>query len=144
MGEEENNTGKNSEGLEAQVAKLETELEKVRNQAARYRVTRNQALRNTYAFGRVLNAHKIVFDVNEADLKSLVIEDGQVSGEFSYRAPSTTKGNAPTEPPGEGTKALTMSDIQAMSKDQIKARLPEVLKAMDAQQGTGAKLGVMT
>lgn len=111
------------QALEGQVAGLQRDIEKARNEAARHRVARNQALRRNHAYGQVLKAHKITFDVDTADLGSLSIEDGKVAGEFSYEPPSTTQADPPKDPPGKSANALTYEDIQAMSYDEIKEHM---------------------
>ena len=120
--------------LTAQVAKLETELEKVRNSAARYRVARNQALREREAQGRVLSAHKVAFDVAKADLDGLSIgEGGTVEGEFTYEPPSPTQGNKTTEPPGEAATGLSAEAIDRMSPQEVADNWDKVMGFHNSQ-----------
>ena len=135
----EEKTGSDA-ALQAKVAELEgkltaanNELAKVRNSAASYRVGRSQALRQVYALRQVLGAHKVTFDLDSADLDGLVVDDGKVSGEFSYTPPATTEGNKPADPPGEASAGLTEEDIAAMSPQQIADQWDEVMKAENAR-----------
>ena len=113
----------------AQVAKLERSLEAVRQEAAKYRIARNGALRSTHALKAVLSAHQITFDINNADTGGLLIEDGAVQGEFSY-TPPTPAAPTPAPPAGTPTEALTKADVRTMSADAIASNWDAVMSAM--------------
>ena len=96
------------------------QIETTRNEAAARRTQRNQALRQSHALGQVLKAHNITFDINEADLSSLKIEDGKVQGEFDYTPkalpakkvdPSTLK----EEPSEDNGSTVTLDSFKGMN-----------------------------
>ena len=96
------------------------QVETVRNEAGARRTQRNQALRQAHALGQVLKAHNITFDINDADLSSLKIEDGKVQGEFDYTPkalpakkvdPSTLK----EEPSEDNGSTMTLDSFKSMN-----------------------------
>ena len=121
---------------QADLAKVRTDLESARNDEAKYRVGRNEALRKGHALSKVVKAHNIEFDVATADLASLAIEDGAVKGEFDYSPPGTS-GNSGSnrQAPGTsqpGSNAMTREDISNMSAEDINANWEEVSKVLKA------------
>ena len=95
------------------------QIESTRNEAAARRTQRNQALRQSHALGQVLKAHNITFDINDADLSSLQIEDGKVKGEFDYTPKSlpATKVDPKSlkEEPSEDKSTVTLDSFKSMN-----------------------------
>lgn len=113
------------------VSNLKAELSSVREEAARYRVQRNDALKQNAALTAVVSAHNIDFDIARADLDNLKVDHGKVVGEFEYE-PSTETRRDMTNP---NTKPddLGRSDIEQMTAEQIKAI--GIDKAFEALKG---------
>lgn len=109
---------------------MTAELEKVRNQAAGFRVQRNVALRESHALKQVVSAHNISFDVTTADTGGLAIKDGKVEGEFEYTPPTQQRTKEPTPPQGQNDNPLTVDDIRKMTPAQINERLDDVNKVL--------------
>ena len=109
------------------------DLESLRNESAKYRVQRNDALRQTHALKAVLAAHNISFDVTQADLGALSIDNGAVQGEFSY-TPNNPTSSAPAsqhQPAGAATPAvLTKDAISKMTSAQINENWEEISKVL--------------
>lgn len=118
--------------LETAAAKHSTDLESARNEAAKHRVARNEALRREHALGKVISAHNISFDVSKADVGGLTINDGKVEGEFDYTPPSTTQRQAPRQEPTK-TGGLTLEEVKKMSPDKINERWEEVSKLLETE-----------
>ena len=107
------------------------EIASLRNEAARSRVQRNQALKEAHALKHVLKSHNINFDTDLADLGDLKIEHGAVRGEFKYELPKGT--GKPVDSPLPDTKGaskLTMDDVRTMSPDKINENWEEVSKLL--------------
>lgn len=133
MADEAKDTQDKTPQLETEITRLNTELESVRNQAARYRVARNTALRQAHALSAVVQAHKINFDPTAADTGGLAIEDGKVVGEFMYKAPEATQA-APASPPGDSpAPPVTLDDVKKMSASDIRNNWEAVQKAVASQ-----------
>ena len=130
-------SGKELEGLKAQVAKLTERLEAARQEAGRYRVQRNIALKRAHAQETVLKAHNVGWKGSQEDLEKLTIEDGTVTGEYSYTPPDpNNKGGDKKSPPGTTPGALTFADVKGMSRTEIHERWDEVEKVMSSTPRT--------
>ena len=105
--------------LETAAAPSSEQLETTRNEAAARRTQRNQALRQAHALGQVLKAHNITFDITDADLSSLKIEDGKVQGEFDYTPKSMpakkVDPSALKEEPSEDKSTVTLDSFKSMN-----------------------------
>ena len=75
MSEPEEQSPVDTSGTDQQVANLRAELESVRNEAARYRVERNTALKSAHAYQTVVTKHNIGFSIDEANLEGLQIDN---------------------------------------------------------------------
>ena len=128
---EQDSQEKSHEGQDPTLAHLQAEVEKLRNQSARYRVARNQALRREHALSTVLRSHNIAFDVGAADLGALSISNGSVSGEFSYSPPKAEKVDPPP-PSGDAPSELKLDDLSNMTPEQINARWEDVSAVLSA------------
>ena len=94
---------------------------------------RNEALRKSHALSTVLSKHNISFDVSKADMGGLKIENGQVSGEFSYTPPDPSRGKPPPVGDDAKSKPITMESIKQMTPDQINAQWKEVSAVLEAE-----------
>ena len=103
-------------------AEHQVELGKVNQEAAGHRVARNAALRRSHALDTMLTAHQIdTSGVTDDALKGLEIEDGKVTGTFTYTAPApgmpSGKGDGGGKPPGAGSGGLTKAKLQSMTQE---------------------------
>ena len=105
-------------------------LEALRNQAAKYRVTRNDALKKLFVAQKVLKAHNITFDLEDADTGGLLIENGVVNGEFDYQPPKPERAE-PKPLETEAKAGMTIDDIKEMTPDQINKNWEEVSKILE-------------
>ena len=107
------------------------ELTNARQDAAKYRVGRNESLKREAALTAVLKAHSIPFDVESADLSGLKIANGSVNGEYSYTPPPFKRQGAQVEPKANtDTTILTLDAVKKMSTDEINSRWEEVSKLL--------------
>ena len=99
-----------------------------------------------HALMSVIKAHNIVFDVGEADLSALSVnEQGAVEGEFAYTAPAVqrqrevrTQHTKPDPAPkAEDEGGLSIDDVRAMSVDQINDRWDEVSAVLAGEATNG-------
>lgn len=117
--------------LEAENAVLTTRADTLRKESARYRVARNDALREASAYRTVVKAHNIAFSPEEHDLTSLRVNDGAIEGEIEY-SPKSSGPKDPPKPSGTAPDGLTMDAIRGMDRNEIMARWTEVQEAMKA------------
>ena len=111
---------------------LEAEVKRLRQQSAGYRVARNQALKEGHAMKQVLKSHNIKFNLEEADLTSVSIEDGKATGEFAYTAPKADTKAKDVDPKSDEGKGMTYDDVKGMSADKINANWKEVSAVLGA------------
>lgn len=102
-------------------------------EAARYRVARNESIKEAAGLRAILTSHGI--DADEAlartNLEGVRIEKGRAVGEVAYRRAGFTpsrQGPGVNPPAGKtsGTGQLSKEDVRSMSREQIKARWKEV------------------
>ena len=117
------------EAAKAETTKVQGRLEQARREAARYRVGRNDALRQGHALRAVVKAHNIGFKVEDADVSALKVEDGKVDGEFDY-SPAPPSKEPPKSPPGGGNEGLTVDAVKKMSAEEMMARWDDVKAVM--------------
>ena len=128
--EETDNTQEELSELRAQVMRLKAE-------SATYRVARNQALKEAHAYKEIAVQHKADTEqVSEEALSNLTIMNGEVSGEFTYNAPSlasqvTQIAPETSKPPI--TLAMSMESIATMSSAEINENWEEVSQIMASQ-----------
>lgn len=112
-------TGKTVEQLNDENAELSDRVGKLLKEAAKYRVSRNSVLRENAALRTIAKAHSVNVDevVSETTLESLTIENGQVTGDFDYKAPSLKQSKTQTKQvkPEESPTSLTEEAIAKMS-----------------------------
>lgn len=94
------------------------QIESLRNEAAKHRVSKNEALKKLKIMETVLSAHQIDFNVNEASLDGLGIDNGAVIGEYEYTPPKPKRAE-PVKIAADGPPALTLDDVKRMSPDDI-------------------------
>ena len=124
------NANTHQESIENDLGRLRSENERLRNESARYRTERNASLRREHAVGTVLKAHNISFDVGQADLGSLSINNGKVEGEFDYTPTKAENRQAPEEVSTKEEK-LTLDTVRAWSPDKINAEWEQVSKLLE-------------
>lgn len=105
----------------------------LREEAAKHRVARNDALKKAKVLETVVSKHNIVFDMEAADLTSLKVVNGAIEGEFDYEPPAPEK-KAPPMTGKEGSASLTMDDVGKMSEAEINKRWDEVKVVLEAQE----------
>lgn len=111
------------------------ELKSLREESAKYRSQRNQALRRGSALETIAKAHQIdLSKVTDEALEALPIVDGRVDGEFAYEVPSLRPPGATERKPrvtdggkGQLTKealsSMSVAEIRALPWDQVRAAL---------------------
>ena len=127
------NSTENQESNSAQdnaspiISDLESQIASLKNEAAKYRTARNDALKKAHAQAAVLKAHNIVHDFDAKALEALTIEDGKASGIYEYAPPATIRQDLPVP---ETKSGITRADIRNMSIDQINDNWAEISKVM--------------
>lgn len=117
---------------ESAITKSSDDLEKTRNESAKYRVGRNDALRRSFALEHILKAHNINIPEN-LDTSGLSIEDGKAQGDFSYTPPKAEPKGAKRD--DDKTK-LTLVDVQKMTPEQIDENWDDVQALMSSDPFT--------
>ena len=125
--------------LEAMAGKLEDAYKQnaeLRSEAARYRVERNNAMKQNKAYQTVIGKHNIGFVVEQADLSKMEIENGQVKGEFEYspKGVSHETKQAHTPPVHTPPQELTHDYIKKMGTDWVNKNWKQVESFLMSQQ----------
>ena len=127
------------ESLQGRIQQLEAnhaaEIQSLRQEAARYRVSRNDALRRAHALSTVIKAHNVSFSIDDADLSSLDIKDGSVTGDFKYEPKKISDKPLPNVAKGE--TGLTMDRIREMSAKELSENWDEVKTVLESQRKRG-------
>lgn len=135
------------EQSEAELTSAKEQIGKLRTENAKYRTQRNDALKRTYVLKAVTDAHGIKTGevLSEGTLAGLSVQDGEVTGDFEYKAPKLTK-EAPSggeQPSGQqqqqrqepgASATLTMDAIAKMSDAEINKRWDEVSAVLEGQE----------
>ena len=123
---EENTTTETTATPETQV-----ELTNARQDAAKYRVGRNDALKREFALKEVLKAHNISFDTESIDTSGMTIANGNVSGEYKYVPPQLARQSAQVAPvANDNGSVLTLDAVKNMTEAEINSRWDEVSKIL--------------
>lgn len=125
--------------LEAELSELKSEKEtlsqeigSLRQEAAKHRLARNEALRQNKVLDTVISAHNIKFSLEDANYDSLSIDNGKVIGEFEYKPPKVAKVEPKeNENKQPADKPLDIEAIKNMSAKQIMADYDNVMAAME-------------
>ena len=127
------------ESLQSEIAQMRAnhvaEVNSLRQEAAGYRVSRNDALRRGKVLDTVLGKHNIKFSMEDADVSKLEIVNGAVVGDFDY----TPRAVAPAPPPNAaaGDTGLTMDKVKTMSAAEIEADWDNVQTVMAESRNSG-------
>ena len=100
------------------------EVQSLRRESAKYRNSRNEALRWEAALRAVCRAHNIdLASIPPGAVQGLAIEDGKVVDEFRYEPPKLSLPSAPSRggggEPATTTEPLTKSRLREMSRAEI-------------------------
>lgn len=125
----------------SKVAELEAKATETAQKLAELESVRNTGAMQKHALVAVLKAHNIPFSVEGADLSALKVDDsGAVAGEFAYTPPAVQPQPPQPQPEAEAgekeevEQGLTISDVKAMSEDQINERWDEVSAVLASQK----------
>jgi len=124
---------KKTEDYEAEISALNEQIGDLRKEAAKYRLARNEALRQGHVLKTIAKAHNIKADLSEMDYSSLNIEDGKVVGEFEYSPKKISQKELPNIQQGE--TGLTLEKIQSMSAADIEKNYDAVMEVMANTRG---------
>ena len=116
--------------LEAEAAVKDDTITSLRQEAAKRRIAARDNQIRSHVVEHVLRAHQIKFDPAEYDYSQHGVEDGQVTGDVTYKAAKPkSDGTPPVKPTGGGTSGtLTEEDIYKMSPAEITKRWDDVSK----------------
>jgi len=112
-----------------EIENLKAEVSALRNEAAKFRLARNEALRQGHVLGTVLKAHNISFNIEDADYSNLNIDNGKVVGDYQY----TPKKIATYNPPdvAKTDPVLTIDKIKEMSAQDIMKDYDNVMATLE-------------
>lgn len=120
----------------ATIERLQGELKAARDESAKHRTARNDALRHSEARRQVIAAHNIEFDTASANLKQLEIADGKATGDIGYKPPALVQPTttAAATPQNSDGAVLTMDALQSMPPDEVNRRWDEVQRLLKQQR----------
>ena len=116
---------------EARIEDLKAQVRAVGAEARRYRHARNDALRMGAALRTVLAAHGVNHKPDAEALDGLTIANGEVVGEYAYRAPTPEPATSPSPSSGSsGGGDFTDEAIQSMSPAEYERNRDAILAQM--------------
>lgn len=113
-----------------------SQVMELRNEAARYRVERNAALREAHALRQVTTAHNI--EVPGPDTYAgLKVKGGQVVGEFKYTPPAARAADGGQQQ----TSGRPPSSTSGLTREALKGMTPEAISKLPWSDVTAALKG---
>lgn len=109
-----------------------TNESKLRDEAAGYRVKMNDETKKNYLLSDVIKQNNIKVDDKHMETNGLKLNDGKVEGDVTYK-PDTDFKIGVNIGSGDESKALTVENIQGMSRADIAKNWEAVSATLSAQ-----------
>lgn len=125
------NTKLKSDAIE-NTKKATVNEDKLRDEAAGYRVKMNEQTKKNYLLDNVIKQNNIKVDDKHLDTSALKLDDGKVVGDATYK-PNTDFNIGADIGAGDTSPAMTVESIQGMSRQDIAKNWDAVSAALSAQ-----------